>query len=205
MSQLDFPAMSAKLVSAELEMVRAFRAASKLHFARERLRLEEAKVEGEDDSTYNDLLAGQYVIAEEILELSEELSIVAAYRVVELNTKRLTRWLDPTYTHFSWPSFAELLHARMKVDIRDLDGASAVDELRLLNNAIKHEAKVTDELAQYPGWTAGARVHPLGQSFKRLAPAVPRFVEALARVILPVKLGGIRPNEDVFTRMSGTA
>lgn len=203
MGPVNLAAMSANVARAELEMVRAFRASTATQFAWERLGLTKATVEGDSDSQYEDFLADQYVVAEEIHELSEELAVVAAYRVVELNAKRLAFWLDKTYQQFYWPSFSRLLVAKAKVGISALDGASSVDELRLLNNAIKHEGKVTEELAHYPGWTLGERVHPVGPAFERLSPAVPIFVEALARAILPVKLGGNRPDSDVFPPKQG--
>jgi hypothetical protein len=203
MSPLDYAALVAKLAQTELEMVRAFRASADAQFAEERLRLTRVAVEIGESDPYHDHLSDQYVVAEEILELAEELAIVAAYRVVELNAKRLARWVDKSYSHFSWPSFARLVRSKIKIQVDELDGAAAMDELRLLCNAIKHEGKVTDELARYAWWTAGARVHPLGPCFERLSPHVPTFINALGQAVLPVKLGGTRADEDVFAPKGG--
>ena len=86
-----------------------------------------------------------------------------------------------------------------------LDHADAADELRLLNNAIKHDGKVTKDLAKYVGWNTGSRVHPLGAAYERLAPAIPLFISDLAHAVLPKKLGGNRPDEDVFPPKMDTA
>ena len=186
-------------------MVIAFRRSADLTYARERLRLLQLSTDATVGTAYQDFLDSQFTIAEEIAELSQELAVVAAYRVLELNAKRLTRWLDKTYSHFTWPSFARLLRAKTKVDLMSLDHAHAANEPRLLNNAIKHDGKVTKELSKYPDWKTGSRVHPLGESFERLAPVVPLFITDLAHAVLPRKLGGNRPNEEVFPLKKSTA
>ena len=198
MTPLNLAAMSAKLAFGELQMVRAFRAGAQLQLAQEELKLAERRLESDDDPQYADFLADQYTIAQEIHELSEELAVVAAYRVLELNVKREARWLDKAYTHFAWPSFTKLLASKTGIALNSLNGSDAINELRLLNNAIKHEGKVTEDLAKYSSWVIGERVHPLDAAFERLSPAIPPFIEALARAVLPEKLGGNRPNEDVF-------
>lgn len=198
MSPLNYPAMAGKMVLAELEMVRAFRATSAREFAEERLALTKASGNAAPaDAEYDDFLSDRYVLAEELFELAEELAIVGAYRVFELNAKRVARWLDKSYTNFNWPSFRDLLKTKARTKLSSLPSAASIDELRLLNNAIKHEGTVSAELARYPGWVKGARVHPLAPAFDRMTPAIPVFVEALARVCVPQKLGGTRPDPDV--------
>ena len=53
--------------------------------------------------------------------------------------------------------------------------------LRLLNNSIKHEGKVSTELAkEFPQWTQGAELSELDKAFQRLLPEVKKYVADLA-------------------------
>ena len=192
MGSVDIPKGISVLAHAHIEMIRAFRGSTQLQFVQQELHFTQAAtLHTYLDGTDEQAISAQRVIAEEILELGEEFAIIAAYRVVEQHTKLLTRWIDKSYTRFAWPSFVKLLRARVDIDIATLDGVASVDELRLLNNAIKHDAHVTAELARYPGWTEGERVHPLAPTFERLAPQVPVFIAALGRAVIPAKLARV--------------
>jgi hypothetical protein len=58
----------------------------------------------------------------------------------------------------------------------------AIDELRLLNNAIKHEGKVTKQLSQkYRRWCEGKKLEGLDQAYDRLRPKVPVYIFRLAQ------------------------
>lgn len=71
------------------------------------------------------------------------------------------------------------------IDLEAVPGFSAIDEVRLINNAIKHEGKVTAVLANYPGWTKGQELQNLGPAFERLAPRVPEYLENLGLAVIP--------------------
>jgi len=96
-----------------------------------------------------EFLADDLYELEGITGLGDELAIVARYRVVELMRARAV-------THrFGVEARGKSSNIRVLRDFLrtrgiDLDGvqhATAIDELRLLNNAIKHEGCVTRELS----------------------------------------------------------
>ena len=72
---------------------------------------------------------------------------------------------------------------RFGVDIKTLPGWDAVDEVRLVNNAIKHAGRVSDELAKgYPKqWAAGQPLGDLAGTYARLRPNITIYLTALAR------------------------
>jgi len=53
----------------------------------------------------------------------------------------------------------------------------AVNELRLLNNAVKHAGRVTAELArEYPRWKQGRKLTGVGAAYERLRRPVPSYI-----------------------------
>lgn len=131
----------------------------------------------------------QEYLADELAEtdiaanLADQLSIVALYRVVELITGRMLAHefgagaeRDATYV--------DKLAARLKtkgIDPKSVPHYRAVDELRLLNNAVKHAGQITHQLAAaYPRWKEGDELTGLDAAYERLRPKIPAYVLRLA-------------------------
>lgn len=121
-------------------------------------------------------------------ELTSELAIVALHRVVELHRGSILHLVFPEFGPRSLDRFdvlkALVLHTK-KVDITSLAGAREVDELRVLNNAVKHQAEVTKELAQFPAWLGktGEKLGDLRPTYVRLRPFVPTYLESFATTV----------------------
>jgi hypothetical protein len=113
--------------------------------------------------------------------LGDELSIIALYKKVEAHTGRVVKKKVPTAATVNLSHFKRLCSA-LPFDIQTLDGFAGFNELRLLNNSIKHEeGKVTAELAKaFPLWTQGAELSELDKAFQRLLPEVKKYVADLA-------------------------
>jgi len=127
---------------------------------------------------------------DELLLLAEQSAVQALYRVVELNSVKIAEWrwgaeTVKTKQLFRADRLESELSLQLQLDVKKLPGFSAVDELRLLNNAIKHEGVVSDKLAKYAGWTAGSPFANLDSFVRRVAPDVPKYLEALAASIIP--------------------
>lgn len=114
-------------------------------------------------------------------ELASELSIVALHRVVELHRGRILR---RAYREFDATTLARfdvvkaLVQHTRRIDIQKLDGAAEIEELRLLNNAVKHQAEVTKQLAGVPAWNgrAGQKLGDLRPAYDRLRESVPKYL-----------------------------
>lgn len=124
--------------------------------------------------------------------LAGQLSIIALYRLVELGTTKL---IDLAYCYgchrerrrrkglYRWDKLHKYLREDFDLDLRDVQSYTKVDELRCLNNDIKHRGKVGKDLASFRGWIEGEDLflRSLPKHFYRLAPEVPKYLEDFAR------------------------
>jgi len=131
-----------------------------------------------------EFLADDFAELDTVTRLSDQLAIVALYRVVELTTGRMIahefgRAAQRQASDIG--KVADLLKNQKGIDLKAVPHYHAIDELRLLNNAIKHEGKVTKPLADaFPRWTEGADLTGLDKAYDRLRPKVPPYIFRLA-------------------------
>jgi len=113
--------------------------------------------------------------------LGDELSIVALYKKVEAHTGRVVKKKVPKAAEMNLSFFKKFCDA-LPFDITTVDGFTGFNELRLLNNSIKHsDGKVSIELAkEFSTWKQGAELSELDKVFKRLLPEVKKYVADLA-------------------------
>lgn len=123
-----------------------------------------------------DLAASAYAVK----SLGDELSIIALYKKVEIHTGRIVKRIIPAAASVNISYFGTLCKT-LPFDINTVNGFAGYDELRLLNNSIKHDGKVSVELAsKYPHWARGAELRDLDVVFQRLLPEVKKYVADLA-------------------------
>jgi len=143
----------------------------------------------DDDMTYQwyiDDLSDTFHTLKDIENEAAKLSIIGLYRIVESNTISIFKWLygdvkkrlkklhkiDEQKKH---------LIRDFHVDLEKILNYKKIDELRLLNNAIKHNScKVTRELAKYPDWEENEEISDYSQLFNRFSSAVPNYLKDLA-------------------------
>jgi hypothetical protein len=137
----------------------------------------------------DDRLVDEFAEVVRVVELASETAIVFLYRVVEVHRDTLLRRMYPEFKRGSLerPDVLQALvrHTKKK-DIRKLKGAADIEELRVLNNAVKHQASVTAELAtRYPQWNGkiGDNLGDLRPQYQRLRRAVPKYLAALAKAL----------------------
>lgn len=65
---------------------------------------------------------------------------------------------------------------KLGLDLNTLKGYASFDELRLINNGIKHSGLVSDDLAKYPNWKKGAKIVGFDESYQRVKNDVREFV-----------------------------
>lgn len=120
--------------------------------------------------------------------LGNELSIIALYKKVEAHSARLVKKKVPTAATANLSYFKQLCKT-VPFDIKTVDGFAGFNELRLLNNSIKHgEGKVSVELAkEFSTWMQGAELSDLDKAFQRLLPEVKKYVADLAEKLYSVE------------------
>lgn len=131
-----------------------------------------------------EFLADDIAELDTVSRLADQLAIVASYRVVELTTRRLIvhefgKSAERQASEIG--KVATLLQNRKGIDLKKVPHYRAVDELRLLNNAIKHTGRVTKKLAAYGRWKEGDDLTGLDAAYDRLRPKIPLYIFRLAQ------------------------
>jgi hypothetical protein len=179
---------AAELARLEIDSVARFLDNLKSAFDDEVRRLGELITKA--DREYADVLGDEFSSEKEVVELGEQLAIVAAYRVVELLSKRVLAFskYGPKKAGelFRFDRLKDALRKDFGVDISTLDGFAGVNEIRLINNAVKHDGLVSHALAEaYPQWKEGAELKGLREAFERLSGSPSQYVRALAAAVIP--------------------
>lgn len=133
-----------------------------------------------DIDAYRDHLDGLAISSFAAKVLGDELSIVALYKKVEAHTGRVVNRMVPAAASKTLSFYPQLRDA-LPFDIKSIDRFMDFNELRLVNNSIKHGGKVLPELAKdFPHWKEGAEMDDLDKAFQRLLPGVKCYVADLA-------------------------
>jgi hypothetical protein len=92
---------------------------------------------------------------EAVATLHTELAMIALWRCVELCRKRVvghTLGLSDAKKAFRHRDFQKAM-SQIDIDETCLVASQSINELRCINNAIKHDGYVDEELAIFPNWT----------------------------------------------------
>lgn len=123
---------------------------------------------------------------EEAEKLSTELAIVALYKKIEITTKSTVfiAYPDiPSKDLFQIKKMKKALKAK-NIDINQLSHYASMDEIRCLNNVIKHGGLVDGELARYPIWKKGTSLSDLHGAYQRLAPLCVLYMRELVDILI---------------------
>lgn len=115
--------------------------------------------------------------SDEILELVEDMQIVALYKSVEITMQKILKVSElPLYNNNKLNFFKLISHPDLNVDIYKIYGYSAFNELRLINNCIKHSGRVSRDLSKYGDWIFDSKITQSSLAYERLKQDVQRFV-----------------------------
>jgi len=160
-------------------------------YRQEFARLEELMKEADPD--YAEVLIDEHISELEVTALGEQLAIVALYCVAELGTVRVLRWHygDRAKRLYRYEQLEPALRTDFNTDMRTLSGYDSMNEARLINNAVKHDGRVTKVLAdKYASWKDGEELKDLRKAFERLTPGIIDFLMALGVVVIPKNASG---------------
>lgn len=123
---------------------------------------------------------------DESVRLAYQLAVVALYMKMELRIKRACRiaYREIKPEQLYKLHYLEKELQRRRIKIRDLPHFSSFDELRCINNDIKHGGVVGKELAKYPGWKLGDNLSNIDAAYERIAPDCRSFIFELIRAML---------------------
>lgn len=127
-------------------------------------------------------------IADLTTELAGEMMVVALFKTSEISIKNMATFsgLFTEKQVASFYRFSELSsNLKNKVcDIKTLRNYTSFNELRCINNSVKHSDKVNKELASFPGWVEGKKLTDLHAHYRRLKDDVIKFVEEIQDAII---------------------
>ncbi|MEZ8798373.1 hypothetical protein OA7_0017870 [Vibrio cyclitrophicus 1F53] len=138
--------------------------------------------------TYSD----DHYLSRQTVELAEEMQIVALYKSVEISIKDMLKY-SGLFTNKQLDSFYRIgaLKKEVSKKVCALDGLKnykSYDELRCINNCIKHSGRVNKELSKFSGWNVGDKIVKTNDHYTRLKDDVRGFVfnlrdELLSKIV----------------------
>ncbi|MUH71995.1 hypothetical protein [Psychrosphaera haliotis] len=132
-----------------------------------------------DMESYKSMLEDQFYMQGEVRKLANELSISALYKQIELHTKRVTKRHLPSIPDSKFFNVGSLNNA-LPFNLSDIDQYDAFNELRLINNSIKHQGCVYKDLSNaFPNWKEGDEFKDLDIVYDRLYPKIKIYITAL--------------------------
>lgn len=149
------------------------------------------KQDNEIDFETKDLIletiATDMSVTDRLGRLCDELLILSLYKKVEISILRIFERHYPNRRSDKLYQFKERerLFKKNGSRLEDVTNHAAVDELRCICNAIKHQGKVTSALSIYPGWSKGDDLVGLKEAYTRLAGDVPTYLVNFERKIKP--------------------
>lgn len=180
--RLRYAAMLRAFAKKDVDQIDAFRK-HMLSFRRlENDRLARVAHGFDEDDPYLESLADDAWQVEQSIELAEELCIVALYRIIEHKTGHVLRMRFPDENvPWQWDKLGPWLRKR-GIEHQGVPHYRAANEIRLLNNAIKHTGAVSAPLAEnFKRWKLREPLGNLDAAYLRLAPLAPRYLERLAQ------------------------
>lgn len=123
-----------------------------------------------EDNKYDiqENLIDQVEALKAVANLAYELAIIALYKKVEITTKKAIKILYPDIEQKDLYKI-DFLKEQLKnkeMDIATFTNYKAMNELRLLNNCIKHSGLVDKKLAKYNGWIEGKPLNHIEKTEK---------------------------------------
>ena len=149
------------------------------------------------DNVPDDWLVGDFAQLKEFSWLYSEFAIIGLWRCIELYRKRAMRAAlgnDAARRAYRHEAFKKDL-SFLNIKETKICCARSVDELRCLNNAIKHERRVNGELAEFMRWKnkKGNKLGDLERHYLRLGPFAKRYLEDLKKRLNHAKIPSLSP------------
>ena len=116
----------------------------------------------------------------DVSALADELSIIALYKLFEKKHKELIQYHTGEADSTKYSYWKDALKA-LPENAKQLNSFKSANELRLINNSIKHEGNVSKELSdEFPSFgSKGDEFSELNKIFDRLKPGIIKYINEL--------------------------
>jgi len=131
-------------------------------------------------------MAGIIYITEQMISFTE-MRIIFAYKHLEINIKRLLRLayenVDVKMLS-NWENLKNFLKSK-SIDVTNLSGYSEVNELRLVNNQVKHSDVLKKEVKLIPEFVGSDSIQldPLERFYNRVKQTPLAFLKSLTGAV----------------------
>jgi hypothetical protein len=176
-----------RIAKGEFANIDSFRKHAGQAHLKQKVFLERLATNYHRNSRDHDWLVDDLHALEDFATLSAEFSIVGLWRCIELFRKRaiwncLGKEGAGVFTHKKFQS--EL--SRLQIKEGRISCSRTVDELRCLNNSIKHDQRVGNELAAFRYWKnrAGGPLGNLTARYPRFCTAAERYLNHLTETLI---------------------
>lgn len=190
-SQLTYKTAADALIRMEIEKIEHFREqvgkhnlADSKYYEQEYENISRSNFLSDFDyHSYLDTFDDRFYDLSEINKLAEQLVIVALYRLVELKTKSILHVFikdtNKVYKSYRWDKLEKTIKNDFGFDLSNVSFFENIDELRLLNNSIKHKGTVIKDLEKYNGWTEGDEIKDLHHKINKFGKVIPKYFSDL--------------------------
>ena len=141
---------------------------------------------------------------EDSLELGSELAAIGLYKNIELRILHILETIFDDVNRRGLYKFSSLKKYLLSkgVDIESAVHYKEINELRLINNCLKHGAVVSKELASCPGWREGQEIRDLDKIFDNVILYTPLFIEHLVMLLEEVVECYTSPSVELLEKLN---
>lgn len=136
----------------------------------------------------SEYISDDHYIESKSLELVKKLQIVGFYLTIEKSIKdimKLSDLFDEDEINYSFRiNDLKKSFKNKACDLKQLNGFIEFDELRCINNCIKHGGYVGSELAVYGNWIENQKLEKLDEAYYRLKDDVQIFINNIKDEII---------------------
>jgi len=186
-SGLSYARLIESLARMEIEKVELFIENSKAQFQKKNIEIDQAFssisrsqfLSDFDFNSYVDTFADEAYMLKEVLNLSEQLAVVALYRIVEIRTTTALSMFGNKAKQkkriFKSNEITNVLKSDFGIKMSLLKHYNVIDELRLINNTIKHSGEVSKQLYKY-GWNQNDKLEISSTKLENFINKIPEYI-----------------------------
>ncbi len=168
-----------------------------------KVQIEETKLEKfeseHDYHSYIDSLNDELLQSFKLKSISKKLIIIGLYMIVEKYTKIIVKWLYAELDKNKLNEKIKKLHRwkfleaelnRKKIDLSNVEEYSTINELRCLNNDIKHSGYVSKDLLNFSTWKGdiGKEIDTEKIDLDNFYNSIPKYLADLAEKIRSIHI-----------------
>ncbi len=136
---------------------------------------------------YRESIEDLFYDLKQINNLSEQLTIIALYKLTELQMKSVLNFFindtKKTEGSFQIKVLKKIIKNNFGFSLSQVSSFKKIDELRLLNNSIKHQGTVSKALSNFGGWKEGDKIISLTKVIEEYVKAIPLYFTDLIEKI----------------------